>query len=114
MYRYKSFIWLAASAVSLSAAPASAMRLQHDPVAASLSTSCELPATGAHAPQILFVQGQAPGRPLTPREQETVRVPERPARDPLVRVEPPSSQQPRNPFPPRPENEPRLTNPLSR
>ena len=112
MFCKKSLILLAASAICVSVAPASAMPSQHDAVDPAFSVlgdgSQRLPS------QILFAQAQAPGRPLTEREQATTRAPERPARDPLVRTEPPSPTQPRNPFPQRPANEPRLTNPLSR
>jgi hypothetical protein len=114
MFCQKSLILLAASAICLSVAPAFAMRSQHDAVVSSFGASRDAPAWHRTASQILLAQAQAPGRPLTEREQATVRVPDRPARDPLVRSEPPSPTQPRNPFPQRPANEPRLTNPLSR
>ena len=113
MYSHKPLIWLAASAIFLSAVPVSAMRSHHDPVTRSAGVFQEAPVLRP-APQILFAQAQAPGRPLTTREQQTTQAPNPPVRDPLVRVEPPPPRQPGNPFPPRPANEPRLTNPLSR
>ena len=113
MHSHRLLVLLAASAISLSAAPASAMR-SHDAVVLLASVFQEAPVLQTYVPQIQFAQAQAPGRPLTPREQQTTTAPNPPARDPLVRVEPPSPQQPRNPFPPRPDTEPRLTNPLSR
>ena len=114
MHSHRLLVLLAASAISLSAAPASAMRSDHDAVVLLASVFQEAPVLQNYVPQIRFAQAQAPGRPLTPREQQTTTAPNPPVRDPLVRVEPPSPQQPRNPFPPRPDNEPRLTNPLSR
>ena len=112
MFGHKTLVLLAASAIYLSAAPAFAMR-SHD-VVPSLGVFQEAAASHKPAPQTLFAQAQAPGRPLTQQEQTTTRAPERPVRDPLVRVEPPSPSRPVNPFPQRPINEPRLTNPLSR
>ena len=119
MYPHKSLGLLVVCTIGLTVLPASAMQSHHDAVTplTSVFQAASVFRTHApqiHAPQILFAQAQAPGRPLTQREQETTRAPERPVRDPLVRVEPPPPQQPGNPFPPRPANEPRLTNPLSR
>ena len=38
---------------------------------------------------LIFAQAQAPGRPLTTDEQPRTQAPQPPARDPLVRTEPP-------------------------
>ena len=114
MYPHKSLGLLVASAIGLTVLPASAMQSHHDAVAPLTSALLAAPIFRTHAPEIFFAQAQAPGRPLTTREQQTTQAPNPPVRDPLVRVEPPPPRQPGNPFPPRPANEPRLTNPLSR
>src|SRR5579864_104027 len=51
------------------------------------------------SPGLLFAQAQAPGRPLTADEQRRMQAPQPPARDPLVRTEPPPP--PRNTPAPR-------------
>jgi len=112
MPRYNSLVLSGLSAICLAVAPASAMRSHA--IDAPLSVSRNAPAAHDRGLHILLTQAQAPGRPLTQQEQATTRAPERPVRDPLVRVEPPAPSQPHNPFPQRPANEPRLTNPLSR
>jgi hypothetical protein len=107
MFGHRSFVLLVASTISLTAAPAIAP-------AFAMRSHDVVPALHKPASQILFAQAQAPGRPVTQQQQTTTQAPQQPARDPVVRVEPPSPTQPRNPFPQRPANEPRPTNPLSR
>jgi len=113
MYPHKTLGCLVASAIGLTVLPALAMQSRHDAIFRSAGVFQEAPVLHP-APQILFAQAQAPGRPLTPQQQTTTQAPNPPVRDPLVRVEPPPPPRSGNPFPQRPANEQRPTNPLSR